>query len=163
MKMQSTYGVFDEEADHIIALVHQHAPLAEVLNTPCPACGSGMVVSFNDDGTGFSLHCGGDPLHITKHQDVADPPNWWRECYEEPTDTSWYWRKWHSYDDAGTLHLKTSGWRADDVRWSGELECTSEHPDYDLWRWILNESGCTKDLISDTDLHELRAAHENAK
>ena len=163
MKMQSTYGIFDNEAEHIIALVHEHAPLAEIHASPCPACGCKMTVAFNDDGTGFSLNCSGAPLHITTHQDINDPPAWWREGYEEPTDTTWYWSEWHSYDDAGTMHMKISGWQADDVRWSGELECPNDHPDYQLWQWILNESGCTKDLISDTDLEELRAEYENAK
>ncbi len=55
-----------------------------------------------------------------------------------------YWREWHSYDDDGTLHMKISGWRADDVRWSGALECPRDHRDYDFWQWILNESGCKK-------------------
>ncbi|MFO0941035.1 MAG: hypothetical protein U0930_09725 [Pirellulales bacterium] len=101
---------------------------------------------------GFSISCKGDPLHVTKHQDIDNPPPWWPQCYEEPRDTTWYWREWHSYDDDGTLHMKISGWQADDVRWSGALECPRDHRDYDFWLWMLNESGCKKDLISDTDL-----------
>ncbi|XZE37148.1 hypothetical protein SH501x_002750 [Pirellulaceae bacterium SH501] len=163
MQMQTTYGIFDDEADYIIAMVRDHAPLDSIVATPCPACGANMVVAFNEDGTGFSLNCKGDPLHITKQQDIDNPPLWWSQCYEEPADTTWYWREWHSYDDDGTLHMKISGWQADDVRWSGELECPRDHCDYNLWRWILNESGCTKDLISDTDLDELRTQYQNAK
>lgn len=163
MQMQSTYGIFDNEADVIIAMVRDHATLDSVVETPCPACGARMVVAFNSDGTGFTLCCNGDPMHMTTQQEIDNPPPWWRYCYEEPIDTTWYWRDWHSYDDEGTLHMKISGWRADDVRWSGELECPRNHHDYDLWRWILKESGCTKDLISDTDLDGLRARYENAK
>lgn len=162
MKMSYTYGIFDNEADGIIALVHQHAPLEQILAVPCPACGATIDVAFNSDGTGFSLNCNGDPLHMTKHLEIDKPPSWWKTCYEEPTDTTWYWREWHSFDDAGTLHMKISGWQADDVRWSGQLECPTEHSDYQFWQWVLNESGCTKDLISDTDLNELRAAFQNA-
>ena len=163
MQMQTTYGIFDDEADHVIAMVHSHASLDSIAATPCPACGANMVVSFNDDGTGFSLNCKGDPIHITKYQQITNPPPWWQQCYEEPADTTWYWRECYSFDDDGTLHMKTSGWRADDVRWSGELECPRDHRDYDLWQWIINESGCTIDLISDTDLDELRTQYENAK
>ena len=163
MQMEITYGIFDDEADHIIAMVHDHLPLDSIVATPCPACGANMVVAFNEDGTAFSLNCKGDPLHITKQQNIDNPPLWWQQCYEKPTDTTWYWREWHSYDDDGTLHMKISGWKADDVRWSGEMECARDHRDYELWRWILNESGCTKDLISDTGLDELRAQYENAK
>lgn len=163
MQMQITYGIFDDEADHIIAMVHDHASLESIIATPCPACGANMEISFNVSGTEFSLNCKGDPLHLTKQQDIDNPPPWWRQCYEEPKDTTWYWRDWHSYDDNGTLHLKVSGWQADGVRWSGALECRPDHPDYALWQWILSKSGCTQDLISDTDLIELRAKFENAK
>jgi hypothetical protein len=163
MHMHTTYGIFDDEADHIIAMVYDHVPLDSIVATSCPACGATMSVAFNIDGTGFSLSCKGDPLHITKQQDIDNPPPWWKQCYEEPTDTTWYWREWHSYDGEGTLLMKTSGSQADDVRWSGAFECPRDHRDYDLWQWILNKSGCTKHLISDTDLSELRAQYENAR
>ena len=163
MQMQTTYGIFDDEADHIIAMVHDHAPLDSIIATPCPTCGAKMVVAFNEDGSRFSLNCEGDPLHLTKQQNIDNPPPWWRDCYEEPRNTTWYWRKWHSYDVNATLHMKISGWQVDGVRWSGALECPRDHADYELWRWILTDSGCTKDLISDTDLAELRTRYENAK
>lgn len=114
--MQNTYGIFDNEADHIIAMVRDHASLESIVATRCPACDANMVVAFNEDGTGVSLSCKGDPLHVTKHQDIDNPPPWWPQCCEEPRYTTWYWREWHSYDDDGTLHMKISGWRADDVR-----------------------------------------------
>ena len=161
--MQTTYGIFDNEADHIIAMVRDHAPLDDIVATPCPACGANMVVEFTEDGLGFSLNCKGEPLHLTKYVQIEDPPPWWEQCYEEPTDTTWYWREWHSYDDDGTLRMKISGWKADGVRWSGTFECPRDHADYDLWRWILSESGCTNNLVSDTDLDELRAQFQNAK
>ncbi len=163
MQIQSTYGIFDHEADHIIAMVHNHASLDAIVATPFPACGAKMVVTFNSDGTGFSLGCEGAPLHITKYQQIENPPFWWRQCHEVPTDTTWYWREWHSYHEDGKLYMKISGWQANSVRWSGELECPRDHQDYALWHWILNESGCTKDLISDADLDELRAQYQSAK
>ncbi len=157
MKMFYTYGVFDEEADSILDLVRRHAPLAQIRRTGCPVCGSAMSVNFSDDGTGFSIYCDGRPLHMSKYQDIADPPPWWRECVIEPTDSTWYWREWHSFDDEGNLVMKISGWQADGVRWSGQLECATDHPDYAFWKWVLFESGCTSDLINDAELAELRA------
>lgn len=158
------YGIFDNEADHIIAMVYEHATLAAICGASCPACGANMVVSFNNDGSGFTLNCEGDPMHLTKQYDIDNPPPWWRQCYEEPKDTISYWRKWHSYDDNGTLHLKVSGWAAADfTHWSGEMKCPRDHQDYALWQWILHESGCGKDLISDTDLNELRNQYRSAK
>lgn len=163
MQMSIAYGIFDNEADLIIALVHQHAPIEQIRGVPCPACGSKMDVSFNKDGTEFMVNCDGDPLHFSKDQQIQAPPPWWETCYEEPTDSTWYWREWHSFDEAGTLFMKMSGWQADGVRWSGEMERQVDHPDYAFWLWLLNESGCTKDLISDTDLDELRARFHGRK
>jgi hypothetical protein len=163
MIMHSTYGIFDHEADHLIALVHQHVPLAEILSVPCPACGSKISISFTDDGTGFEIICHGAPLHITKYQAIETPPAWWNDCVIEPRDTTWYWRKWRQYDQDGTLRMKISGWTADDVRWSGEFECPVHHPDFEFWRWVFERSGCSKDLIDDMEVEELRSAYKRAK
>lgn len=161
--MSYAYGIFEKEADHIIALVHQHAPLEQILSIPCPECGSKISVSFSEGGTGFSLNCEGKPLHMTMYQEIGNPPPWWQKCYSEPTDITWYWREWHTFDDAGTLRMKVSGWLADDTRWSGEWTCPTDHSDYGFWKWVLKESGCTEELISSIDLEELRAAYRNAK
>src|SRR3954454_5654847 len=111
--MQHTYGIFDDEADHIIDLVRRHAPLALIRGTGCPACGFPMAVEFADDGTGFQVHCEGDPLHISTYHDIAAPPSWWRECVIPPYDCTWHWREWHSFDTGGKLTMKVSGWQAD--------------------------------------------------
>src|SRR5262245_42996742 len=121
MKMQFTYGIFDNEADHIIDLVRHHAPLAQIRGTGCPVCGSPMTVEFADSGNGFHVHCEGKPLHLSTYQDVADPPPWWPECVIPATDSTWYWREWHVFDRAGKLTIKTSGYEADGTHWSGQL------------------------------------------
>ncbi len=156
MKMQYTYGIFESEADHLIALVRRHAPLAQVRETGCPVCGGAITVTFDEGGAGFSIACEGKPLHLTAQQDIADPPPWWRECVVEPTDMTWYWRAHHWLDASGNLWMPVSGWQADGVRWSGEFACPVGHPDYAFWRWVLCESGCTSDLVGDEELMELR-------
>jgi len=155
MKMQHTYGIFDTEADHIIELVRRHAPLAQIRAAGCPACGAAVSVAFAEDGRGFSISCEGKPLHVSAHHEITEPPPWWRECVIEPTDSTWYWREWHSFDASGNLTMKMSGWQADGVRWSGQLECPTTHTDYRFWRWVLFESGCSSDLINDAELAEL--------
>jgi hypothetical protein len=157
MKMQHTYGIFDDEADHIIDLVRRHAPLAQIRGTGCPACGSPMAVEFVECGNGFQIYCEGKPLHISTHRDIADPPPWWLECVIPPTDSTWYWREWHTFNEGGKLTMKISGWRADGVRWSGQLECGPGELDYEFWRWVLFQSGCTSDLIDEAEVAELRA------
>jgi hypothetical protein len=162
VKAQHTYGIFDNEADHIINLVRRHVPLAQVRGTHCPACRAPMAVEFAEDGTGFQMHCEGAPLHITKYQDIGDPPSWWPECVIPPYDSTWYWREWHSFGADGKLTMKVSGWQADGVRWSGQLECAPGEPDYAFWRWVLLESGYTKDLIEEAEVAELRARFAHA-
>lgn len=156
MKMQHTYGIFDDEADHLIELVRRHAPLAQIQAAGCPACGAALTVTFAEDGRGFSIACEGQPLHISTYQEIAEPPPWWRECVVEPTDQTWYWRLSHSFDAIGNLSMPMSGWQADGVRWSGGFTCPVGHPDHKFWRWVLSDSGCTLDLIGDTELADLR-------
>ncbi len=74
MQMQNTYGIFDSEADHVIAMVYDHASLDSIVDTPCPACEANMVVAFSKNGEEFSLNCEGDPLHITKQKRIKNPP-----------------------------------------------------------------------------------------
>jgi hypothetical protein len=160
MKMRHTYGIFDDEADHLIDLVRRHAPLAQVRSAGCPACGAAMNVEFAEAGTWFLVCCEGKPLHISKHQDIADPPPWWRECVIPPTDSTFYWRETASFDASGKLTIMASGVRADGVHWSGAFECAPGHSDYPFWNWVLSQSGYTSDLINDSELAKLRARFE---
>ena len=157
MKMQRAYGVFDDEADGIIDLVRRHAQLAEIRGAECPVCGAAMTVDFAETGDGFQVFCQGTPLHLSKHQDIANPPPWWRECVVPATDSTWYWRMAHSFDTAGNLAMPVSGYLADGAHWSGRMECPADHPDHAFWRWLLTVSGCTSDLIGEAELAELRA------
>ena len=162
MRMQSTYGVFDNEANHIISKIRNHAALDEILAIKCPACDSDIQIIFDSDGSGFSVNCTGDPLHITKHQNITNPPIWWPLCFDEPSDIVWHWSEFHNYDDDGNLHMKISGWDAVGTRWSGAMDCKPGDPDYDLWRWILDQSDCVEPLISNQMLDQLRERHRNA-
>ena len=78
VKMQYTYGIFDDEADHLIELVRRHAPLAQIQAAGCPARGAALSVAFAEDGRGFSIACEGKPLHLSTYQEIAGPPPWWR-------------------------------------------------------------------------------------
>lgn len=155
--MQHTYGIFDTEADHLIEQVRRHALLAQIRAAGCPVCGSPVSVEFTEDGRGFSISCEGKPPHITTHQEITEPPQWWRECVVEPTNSTWHWRADHSFDAEGNLSMPMSGWTADGVQWSGAFACPVDHPDHAFWRWVLFESGCTSDLIGDAELADLRS------
>src|SRR5262245_5248036 len=138
--MQTTYGIFDDEADRIDRLVHNHVSLAVIRGTRCPACGAALCVASGRAGPGFALRCSGDPMHITKDHAIEGPPPWWQQCYAEPQDTAFYWHTWHGYKENGALFMKISGYLADGVHWSGEMDCPPEHEDFELWQWVIHES-----------------------
>ena len=50
----------------------------------CPCCGTLMSVSFAPEGDGFLVYCGGEPLHMSKFQEIAQPPPWWRNASGTP-------------------------------------------------------------------------------
>jgi hypothetical protein len=52
---------------------------------------------------------------------------------------TWYWPDWHAFEDDGTLKVKCSGWRSDNVHWNGMHEFPPNHADYAFWRWVV---GC---------------------
>lgn len=55
----------------------------------------------------------------------------------ESPDTTWYWIGWHSFDDDGTLVIKTSGWDSE-CRWNGAADFAPTDPDYDFWCWVVS-------------------------
>jgi hypothetical protein len=116
-----------------------------------------MAVEFTKEGNGFQVYCEGTPLHNSTYQDITELPSWWQQCVTPPTDSTWYWREWHTFDASGNQTIKVSGWQADGVRWCGQFECETDDPDYAFWPWVLLQSGCTSDLISETELADLRA------
>jgi hypothetical protein len=150
------YGIFDDEVDPIIDMVRSHAPLEEIRAGQCPTCGAPIAVEFSELGDGFQIYCKGKPLHLSKWQEITDPPTWWPECVTSARDCTYHWREWHSFDEAGILTMKVSGYRADGCHWSGQLECSPDHVDYEFWCWVLLESGCSSDLINDEELVDLR-------
>jgi hypothetical protein len=80
------YGVFSNEADHIISLVRAHRPLSEVEGLPCPKCGERIRVGYYPDGRGFIIQCSGIPPHMSQFQILPVPPEWWKERVIEVTD-----------------------------------------------------------------------------
>ena len=80
------YGIFSDEADHLIALVYQHRPLHEIERIVCSKCGAPIQVGFWPDGGGFIIQCAGKPPHMSRYQAIASPPAWWRERIVEVTD-----------------------------------------------------------------------------
>jgi hypothetical protein len=86
MKMNKRYGIFDHEVDGLIKLVHQHASLDVIENTPCPSCDAAIRVFFWPDGNAFCLRCIGKPTHMSRCQEISSAPSWWRERVGEVTE-----------------------------------------------------------------------------
>jgi hypothetical protein len=67
-----------------------------------------------------------------------------RELYDRPPETSndlggvtWYWPHWHWFEGS-ELHITCSGWNGGGLHWSGCQVFSSDHPDYNMWRWIIS-------------------------
>jgi hypothetical protein len=59
------------------------------------------------------------------------------ESGDDSDHITWYWPHWHWFD-GNELHIKCSGWDDDGTHWSGCQVFASDHPDYEMWRWIIS-------------------------
>lgn len=150
-------NMFGAEIGPILALICAHEPLDKIDAIPCPRCGAALAIDFQPDGTGFSLRCLGEPAHHSRLESIDSPPPWWRERRFEAKPTTFYWRKWRSVRDDGTLILKTSGYDEDGSHWTGFTEIKLADPDHALWRWIIDQGDRFPDLIDDTELASICA------
>ena len=156
MKMQETYGIFESEIDDVLAAVRSHRPLAEIETIPCPCCGAKITVEFSPEGNGFQVQCAGDPPHLSTHQEIINPPSWWKERIWKTGAITFYWREWSAFSGDGTLEMKMSGGDEDGSHWTGVMQLRTNHPDYPLWCWIIEQGNRFKTLISDEDLEVIR-------
>jgi hypothetical protein len=155
VKMQLTYGIYEAEIEPVLARVRLHHPLSEIEATSCPCCGAKITVQFSPDGDGFMVACSGEPPHFSVHQDIDNPPAWWRERIAESGPITFYWHEWSGFREDGTLEMKASG-TDDGTHWTGCVEVSPTDVDYPLWKWILERRGRYKALISDKDLERIR-------
>ena len=156
MKMQSTYGIYEDEIDSVVSLVRMHRPLAEIKDTPCPCCGAPLGVDFAADGKGFSIACNGKPLHLSTYQQIERPPAWWQECVNQPEEVTFYWKDTATFEADGSINLHVSGYSIDGTHWSGSAQIKPSDSDAALWRWIIKNSNRFDSLISDRDLPAIR-------
>ncbi len=155
----TTYGIFENEINPVLALVDQHASLAEIEARQCPLCSSPLVVRFdNSMGTQYTVLCTGDPVHFSLPQEIATPPPWWLERYEAPRTWTKYARGMVLTTDAGSLLMYAEGWSESNGNWTGHFECCPSDDDFLLWAWIVSERADLPDHIDDLMLDALRAA-----
>ncbi len=156
MKMQLTYGIYEDEIEPVLAAVRSQRPLAEIEAMPCPCCRARISVSFFPEGDGFQIFCSGEPLHMSTYQKIAEPPAWWKERIVDTGPITFYWRGDSSVANDGRLGMPVSGYDADGNHWSGAMTLRPDQPDYLLWRWIIGQGDRYKRLISDKDLASIR-------
>ncbi len=124
MKMEFTYGIYEGEIEPALATVRSQRPLAEIEAMPCPCCGARLSISFSSEGHGFQVFCSGEPLHMSKFQEIAQPPAWWRERSADTDPITFYWRVDSSLASDGRLGMPVSGYDAACNHWSG-MFCSS--------------------------------------
>ncbi len=121
-----------------------------------------MSVSFAPEGDGFLVYCGGEPLHMSKFQEIAQPPPWWRERIWDTGPVTIYWRKDSSIASDGTLGMPVSGRDAEGCLWSGAMTLRPSEKDYGLWRWIIRHGDRYKAILSDKALESIRQEHHRS-
>lgn len=156
MKMQSTYGIYENEIDNVLDAVRSHASLSAIEAIPCPCCGARIAVEFAKEGSSFQINCSGEPPHFSMCQEICNPPPWWKERVSETRSVIFYWRENSVFAADGTLSMKVSGYDEDGSHWTGDMELLPNQPDYLLWRWILVQGDRFKTLLSDKDLEPIR-------
>src|SRR5215211_2705805 len=105
MKMQHTYGIFQEEIEPLLALVFAHEPLDVIESVPCPCCGANITVGFSDDGGHFQVSCKGNPPHWSVLQPIPLPPPWWQERVQKFEPVTYYWTQLCCFREDGTLEM----------------------------------------------------------
>jgi hypothetical protein len=156
MKMELTFGIYEDEIEPVLAAVWSRRPLAEIEALPCPCCGARLTVSFAPAGNAFQVFCSGEPLHLSRFQAIAQPPTWWTERIADTSPITFYWRVHSGVADDGRLGMPVSGYNADGCHWNGAMTVSPDQPDYLLWRWIIAQGDRYKPLISDRDLESIR-------
>src|SRR5262245_48399659 len=87
------YGVFSDEVNDVVSMVHERLPRQDIEARQCPVCGANLRASFWPDGGAFVVVCGGPIPHSTRMQSISTPPSWWRACVHEVTEWTSYWKK----------------------------------------------------------------------
>src|SRR5262245_10507220 len=101
MKMQHSYGIFEEEIEPLLALVFAHAPLDVVESVPCPCCGAHITAQFSREGDEFKVACDGEPPHWSTNQRIPLPPPWWQERIPKFEPVTYYWTKLCGFREDG--------------------------------------------------------------
>ena len=70
-------------------------------------------------------------IAVRQHELYGNQP----ELDETDAGVTWYWPDWHWYD-GDQLNIKCSGWEGSS-HWSGCAEFPPDHPDHDMWRWVV--------------------------
>ena len=76
----------------------------------------------------------------------------------ESNDRTYYKRDTAGFADDGTLCMECSVW-SDDEHLLCTMNCAVDHPDYDFWIWVLEESGFTNSILNDRDIEGLKRTY----
>jgi hypothetical protein len=136
-----------EDAEVIDYLRHHHFDLSKRL----PGIAETVAAGRQHIATVRCPHCQDGELFVP-------PENFW--AFQEATEdcTTFYWPEWHSLDDDGTLHVKTTGFIGM-THWNGETVIKPQQPEYLFWRWFLAQPE-HQHLMNDEEFERIRAKYE---
>lgn len=145
----------DDEIGHLIQMVRDHAPLEQILRHRCPACHGQLKIVFENAGLDFRFECRGNVLHFTLPHRTTSPPSWWKSCFEEWVETTYYYLSSAGIEPDGSLAIRTSTYGYA-YHASGVAFIAPEDPDFAYWEWCVESLPHKKRFYDEEELAELR-------
>ncbi len=136
-----------EDAEVIDYLQHHHFNLHARL----PGIAAAVAAGRDHNPSVRCPHCQAGELHVPAE-------NFWEFEQQSESCTTFYWPDWHSLDDDGTLHVKTTGY-VGMSHWTGETEIKPQQPEYTFWRWFVAQPE-HQHLMGEEEFDQIRAAYE---
>jgi|GEM_PF-3159613 len=135
-----------EDAEVIDYLQHHHFDLQARL----PGIAQAVAAGRGHIATVKCPHCRAGELHVAEE-------NFWEFQSQTEESSTFYWPEWHSLDDDGTLHVKTTGY-VGMSHWTGETTVKPQQPEYSFWRWFVAQPE-HQHLMGDEEFDQIRVAY----
>lgn|GEM_PF-5868807 len=144
-----------EDIQPVLDMVRTNRPVSEVEAVPCPRCGGKLSVCFGTNGSDFVVLCSGPGMHMSKRQDISNPPDWWRQRIGDFGPVTYFYPRMSKFAPDGTITIRATGW-TDEGHWTGAKKVQTDSSEYEFWRWVVANSERWPDFFSDRELPKLR-------
>ena len=77
----------------------------------------------------------------------------------EENDITHYWPESAEVQADGTINIRITGWEPGRGHWGGSCKIKLESPEYDFWRWVVENKVRWPNSFTNADLPSMRAEH----